>query len=119
MNDKRVDNTFINYRKAINNYEDQVDIEKQKLKKVEFMQDELISLNKNMETCIELLSKSIKGSNTTSRFEDMHNANRVFLLKSLSMLDEKKEELKKGINHLNEKKENMIEQNKQKTEMEG
>ena len=65
---KIADNRIEKSKKKIAQIDESIDIEKNKLKKIDNIQEEFVSLNKSINRCIELLSSSIKGTKTPSLF---------------------------------------------------
>lgn len=99
------------YKRSINETENKIDFEKRRIKDIENLQEEVVSLNKNLDECIKILEKSMQGPTTNYAFEDMHNNNRTFFVKTTSVLDEQIKNSQKKINSLSEKKEEQIKTN--------
>ena len=97
---KIADNRIEKSKKKIAQIDESIDIEKNKLKKIDNIQEEFVSLNKSINRCIELLSPSIKGTKTNHMLDEMFNNNNNLLKNVSSVLDEEKEETKKNISEL-------------------
>ena len=82
--------------------------EKKRLQKLDDMQEEIVALNKNLTKCIDLLSKSISGPVTNNVFNDMHNSNRLFYVKTSGIIDEESTNSKININRLYQEKDDVI-----------
>lgn len=111
MNDnklKEADNTIIQRKQRINKIDDMVDIEKSKIKKYSDMQENYYSLSKNIDKCIDLISRSIKGPNTVAIFDEMQNDNRKQMIETTEMLDSKIKESKDKVNKLYSEKNELI-----------
>jgi len=113
MDIKKADNSVITTKQNIEQIDDKINIEKERIRKLENIHEELISLNRNMDKCIEILSKSMKGPTSNVMFDDMHNSNRIFLLKTASNLTEQAELSRKNINKLYQEKDEIINTNKE------
>lgn len=116
MEKKKADNRTVNTKQKIKEIDDRLDIERKKLQKLDDMREEIISLNKNMDKCIDLLAKSIKGPVTKSIFNDMYDSNKIFFIKANSAIDEENNISKKEINKLYQEKDKLIKENKEKEE---
>lgn len=114
MEHKKADNTTINLKQKINELNNMIEEEKKKIKKLDSMQEEITSLNKNMNKCIELLSKSIESPTKDNMLSDMYNSNKSLYRNLTSSLDEEAEVSKKIINKLSQEKDNLIKENKKK-----
>lgn len=121
MNEKpqiKVDNRISTSKEKINKIDDELEIEKARLKKMDNMQEELHALNKSISKCIYLLSKSIKGPNTNNVFNDMNDSNRMLLENANATLEEEMADTKKNIHKLYEAKEEIIEEDRRKNQKE-
>lgn len=106
------------FKKRINEIDNQIDNEKKKIKKIDSIQEEVTALNKNLNKCIELLSISIKGEQKDKMLNDMYDKNKSFYINFSSTLDDEISITKKKINKLTEEKENIIKENKDKNKKE-
>lgn len=118
METKKIDNIVKTQKQKINELDNKLSAEKAKLRKIDAMQDSLYELNKNMNKCIELLSKSIVGPATNRFFNDMENNNRVFYAKSSAILEEESSDTMKNINNIYKEKIAEIEKRRKETEKE-
>ena len=100
MDTKRIDNNIKESKQKINEIDNMLNIEKKKIKTLEEMKETVYELNKNLNTCISLLSKSIKGKTADIIFNDMENANRRIYMKNNNLLEEGTNELTNGTNEL-------------------
>jgi len=116
MEKQQKENVKDYYKKRINKIDNKIDSEKQRIKKFDDIQEEVTTLNKNLNKCIELLSVSIKGKTKEKMLHDMFDKNKSFYANFSSTLDDEISLTKKNINKLNEEKENLIKQNKDKKE---
>ncbi len=112
MEEKRADNKVIETKQKINKIDDNLDSEKKKIKNLSDMQDSVNSINRNMDRCIELLSKSIKGPTTQNIFDDMHNTNRKFLINASQNIEDETTIARKNINELYKEKDRIIKESR-------
>ena len=104
-NNKKADNLSYDKKRIINDLEEQIYDNKNKLKELVKMQESLIALDFNINNCINLLSKSMKGANDEALYSDMQEVNRKNLFNSLDVIEKDVDILKKNINELRTKKE--------------
>lgn len=110
MKDREIDNEIIERKKKIDIIDDKIDVEKKKLKQMEGIWDELISLNKNLNKCIDILSRSMRAPNSKYIYDDMRASNNGFLVKATVGMEEYTEVLKKNIHKLSDEKDQLIRQ---------
>ena len=108
MDDKNIDNKILTTKEKINKIDNKLDIEKKRIKKLDNMQENVNSINKNINHCIYLLSKSVKGTNANHIFNDMYDTNNDVTKKMNKSIDEELALSKKGVNKLYEEKEKYI-----------
>lgn len=108
MEEKQADNRELTVKEKVNKIDDKLDAEKKRLQKLDDMQEEIVALNKNLTKCIDLLSKSISGPVTNNVFNDMHNSNRLFYVKTSGIIDEESTNSKININRLYQEKDDVI-----------
>lgn len=110
MKNKKIDNQILEKKRILNEMDDKIDLEKKKLKQMEGIWEELISLNKNLDKCIDILSRSMQGPNLGLVYDDMRDSNKRFLVKTSGSLEEYTEILKKNIDDLSAKREEIVHQ---------
>ena len=103
-NNKKADNLSYDKKRNINDLEEQIYDNKKKIKELVKMQESLIALDFNINNCINLLSKSMKGANDEALYNDMQEVNRKNLFNSLDVIEKDVDILKKNINELRTKK---------------
>ena len=103
-NNKKADNLSYDKKRIINDLEEQIYDNKKKIKELVKMQESLIALDFNINNCINLLSKSMKGANDEALYNDMQEVNRKNLFNSLDVIEKDVDILKKNINELRTKK---------------
>lgn len=118
MKDKKIDNEYVNYKREISQIDDAIDIEKQKLKRLDDMQEELAALNRNMEVCISLLAASVKGKNLGNVYRDIYDSNKRSCRKIGDAIDSTNSVATKKINNLYNDKYHLIEEQKKELEKE-
>lgn len=112
MEDKKIEDRFANLNNQIIRLEKMMDEEKIKIKKIDEIQEQLTSLTKNLNICIGLLARAMKGPNTQNIFNDMYDNNRSIYNNLTNELDEQIGLSEKNINKLIEEKDNLIEETK-------
>ena len=117
MKDNNKDEKSIkDIKRKVNEIDNRIDTEKIRIRKIAETQDHITSLRRNINWCIELLSKSMKGPTTQNRFDDMHNSNTLFYIKTASILDEESEKSRKNIVILSSEKDKIIKDSKDQKE---
>lgn len=121
MEVKKIDNTIVstkknettlNMKQRINEIDNMIDEERKKIKKIDVMQQDITTLNKNLNKCIDLLSKSVKGPTTHNMFNEMYETSRSLYVNLTSTLDEVAVSSIKSINKFSKQKDELIEENK-------
>ena len=113
-NDKKIDNRIISTKEKINNIDNRLDVAKRKIKNLQNMQENVNSIAKSMNRCIDLLSKSIKGPTVNNKFEDMRSTNKIFYAKTTASIEEETMGIRKTINELYKEKDELLKENRQK-----
>lgn len=114
MDNEKINNEYTTLNKKLLEIDTKVDDEKNKIKKIEELQEQVTSLNKNLSICIALLAKSMRGPTTQNMFNDMYNTNQSFYKNMTSSLEEENIEIQKSIGKLLDEKENAIKEYKDK-----
>ena len=104
----KLDNKILTTKEKINNIDDKLEAAKKKIKKLNDMQDNVNSIAKNMNRCIDLLSKSIRGPQVNGKISEMRKSNKVFLLKSTTSIEEETMKTRKDINELYKEKDTIL-----------
>ena len=100
MEKKTKDNKLLDNKKQIRQIDNLIDNEKNRLKKIDSMQESIVSVTKNMNQCIDLLSVSIKGTMNANLLNDMRDSNKTFYINMATTLDDESEISRKKINKL-------------------
>ena len=103
-----------NIKNRISEIDNNLDDSHKKMKEINEMHEELTALSKNINRCIELLTISIKGPNVERRLNDLLVRNQKSYSRFSSVLDEEMILTNREINKLNEERDNLIEQDKQR-----
>ena len=91
QDEKKMADNKININKAsINRIDNEIDSNKSKIKTLNDMEEGFVSLSKNIEKCVELLSMSMKGNHIESKLSDISESNQVYLKKVVSTIDDEK-----------------------------
>lgn len=106
-NRKLDENELPYYREKINDIENQIDYEKDKMRNLDDMEDIFVSLNNNINKCVEILRKSIKGKNTANKLNSIEENNKINFKKSIGNIEIEKEETKNNIINLYTEKDNI------------
>ena len=113
MDEKKADNIItgnipitenINTKRLISSLDSRIDGEKNRMKNLDEMEEMFVSLNKNITKCVELLNKSIKGKNITSKLNDIEENNRINFIKNMNSIDTERDQIKENLFRLNEEK---------------
>ena len=91
QDEKKMADNKININKAqMNRLDNEIDSNKSKIKTLNDMEEGFVSLSKNIEKCVELLSMSMKGNHIESKLSDISESNQVYLKKVVSTIDDEK-----------------------------
>ncbi len=113
MDGKKADNIIvgnipitenINTKKIISSLDSRIDGEKNRMKNLDEMEEMFVSLNKNITKCVELLNKSIKGKNITSKLNAIEENNRINFIKNMNSIDTERDQIKENLFKLNEER---------------
>ena len=101
---KKADNKISFNKTQINRLDNEIDSNKSKIKTLNDMEEGFVSLSKNIEKCVELLSMSMKGNHIESKLSDISESNQVYLKKVVSTIDEEKTNANDKIKNLYDEK---------------
>lgn len=113
MEEKKADNTILFKKKKINEIDDMLDLEKKNTKKLENLRENFCNLHKDMDKCIDLLSKSIKGKNVEIALSDMRASSEKLYNKTNENINIELKKIKKRVNKLYSQKEEIIKKKSQ------
>ncbi len=104
--DNKIDNdaSYSEYRKKLEDYNNKIDAEKDKIKDLEDIEDLYVSLNKSINECVSILRDSVKGKNVTNKLNAIEENNAINLNKTISDIDIKRNDIKNNIVLLNNEK---------------
>ena len=108
MEEKTADNTINKQKARIKEIDNKIDIEKDKTKQLDEIEEIVVSLNKNINKCLELLGVSIQGNNIDKRLSAIESENNVNYKKNISNIELHREVVQKNIKKLNDEKEKII-----------
>lgn len=108
MEEKKADNTINKQKVRIKEIDNKIDIEKDKTKQLDEIEEIVVSLNKNINKCLELLGVSIQGNNIDKRLSAIESENNVNYKKNISNIELHREVVQKNIKKLNDEKEKII-----------
>lgn len=108
MEEKKADNTINKQKARIKEIDNKIDIEKDKTKQLDEIEEIVVSLNKNINKCLELLGVSIQGNNIDKRLSAIESENNVNYKKNISNIELHREVVQKNIKKLNDEKEKII-----------
>ncbi len=103
---KKADNQISYNRIQINRLDNEIDSSKSKIKTLNDMEEGFVSLSKNIEKCVELLSLSMKGNNIEGKLGDISESNQMYLKRVVSTIDDEKTTTNDRIKNLYEQKDN-------------
>ncbi len=120
MQEKKADNKINESKIEIDKIDNKIAVSKEAIKNLDYIEDCLISLNKNLSTCIELLGTSMKGKKSNAILSKSDETRMISIKKSLSTIEQSRENEKNKIKKYNEyrdKLENQLkEQEKEESE---
>ncbi len=119
MEEKKADNT-INMANVIEieDINDQIDREKNYIKKLNELEDSLYDLKKNINESIELLNASIKGGNIGHKLDSIKVENNQSVYDISKNLDEAKLNSEQKLRELYDEKENKLEEEREENKEE-
>jgi len=112
MEEKKADNRLIENKNKMNEINSKLDYEKNKMKRLDDMEELFVSLNKDINKCVELLGESIKGKNVSRRLNSVQENNNINLRKGMVNIEEERESIKKNIVELSNEKDELIDKMK-------
>lgn len=83
---------------------DRIDVERQKMKNLDELEELFVSLNRNINKCVELLGRSIKGENIGRKLSAIEENNKVSFNKSIYNINSDREEVKNLLSRLNDER---------------
>ena len=83
---------------------DRIDVERQKMKNLDELEELFVSLNKNINKSVELLGRSIKGENIGRKLSAIEENNKVSFNKSIYNINSDREEVKNLLSRLNDER---------------
>lgn len=120
--EKTIDNKLVDNKAKLKVVNDKIDIEKQKMKNLDEIEELFVSLNSNINKCVELLSKSMKGENIGRKLGAIEESNKVNFNKSIYSINSNREDIKKKLSELSDQKDEVQElireENREKIEEE-
>ena len=106
--EKRIDNkildTLADNKQKIKMVDEEIDVEKQKMKDLDEIEGIFVSLNSSISKCVELLSQSIKGESIDRKLGAIEESNKVSFNNSIYNIDSEREEIKTRMKRLYDEK---------------
>ena len=102
MQEKKADNKINESKIEIDKIDNKIAVSKEAIKNLDYIEDCLISLNKNLSTCIELLGTSMKGKKSNAILSKSDETRMTSIKKSLSTIEQSRENEKNKIKKYNE-----------------
>ena len=106
--EKRIDNkildTLADNKQKIKMVDEEIDVEKQKMKDLDEIEGIFVSLNSSISKCVELLSQSIKGESIDRKLGAIEESNKVSFNNSIYNIDSEIEEIKTRMKRLYDEK---------------
>ncbi len=97
---KVADNRIYVNKIKINNIDNRIDSNKEKMKTLNTLEEGFASLSKSVEKCVELLGASMKGNKIERKLADISDSNKMYLRNVMSNIDDQKEDAKKELKEL-------------------
>ncbi len=107
--EKTIDNKLVDNKAKLKVVNDKIDIERQKMKNLDEIEELFVSLNSNINKCVELLSKSMKGENIGRKLGAIEESNKVNFNKSIYSINSNREDIKKKLSELSDQKDEVQE----------
>lgn len=102
---KKADNRIFESRNNFDLYDQRIDEERQKLKNIDQMKENLTDFNKTMNNCLGLLLY-VKGKQNSYKYNEMYNKNNLNYSKMISILEEEEHTCNRNINRFLEQNRN-------------
>ena len=112
MEEKKADNRLIENKNKMNEINSKLDYEKNKMKRLDDMEELFVSLNKDINKCVELLGESIKGKNVSRKLNSVQENSNINLKKGMVNIEEERANIKQNITKLSNEKDDLIEEMK-------
>ena len=103
MEEKKADNKIINTKKEIFNLEENLIQTKKGLNNLEILEDNFSRINRNLNECLELINYSIKNRKVNIKLQNLCDESSIYYGKTRSNLEEERDLIKKQINELDER----------------
>ena len=116
MEEKKADNKVLENKAKIKEIDSRIDDVKNRGKKLDDMEEIVDSLNKNIDKCLELLGKSVKGNNYEKRLDAYQTENKINYKKNIGYIEAQRDLIKNKITRLNKEKEDLIKENNKEEE---
>ncbi len=98
--EKKADNKIEKNKKK--KLEEKLDNERDLLKRLDGIEEEITSLKKNIDKCISLIGESIKGGNIQNVLESMLHDNNEYLFDTTEIIEQERKSSQKRINKIKE-----------------
>lgn len=103
MEEKKADNKIINTKKEIFNLEENLIQTKKGLNNLEILEDNFSRINRNLNECLDLINYSIKNRKVNIKLQNLCDESSIYYRKTRSNLEEERDLIKKQINELDER----------------
>ena len=110
---RKADNRILAIRKKNDALDEKIASEKIKLEKLTDMQESVDAIVENINECIDLLSKSIKGPNTENIFNDMYATNKTFQVNVSTNIENSQTDIKSRIDRMYKEKDRILEKSRE------
>ena len=111
--EKSADNAIFESRESVRYLEDAIYGQQQNLKNLDEMEETFLTLKKQINKCVDLLNRSMKGKNINSRLSEIEGNNNRLYDNRLEMIREKRKETKETISRLTQEKEDYLDKIKE------
>ena len=103
--EKRADNLSYDKKRTIADLDDKIYNNKKQINNLISIQDELISLDFNVNKCIDLLADNVKGEKNSILYDDVQQSGRKSFYSSLDIIEKNVDSLKRHVKDLMDQKE--------------
>lgn len=109
MEEKKADNRLLEIKKKNNKIDNKLAEEHNLINKLDSIEEELYSLKKTSNNCIELIRLSMKGGNINRVLESMIEDNKEYFSNTFAKIEEQRKFSQDRIKNLNQEKDKLKE----------
>ena len=115
MNEKAADNYMSEEKKEIKKIDNEIYNEKNKKNKIDNLEETFVSLNKNINKCIDLLYTSMKGGNVDKKLDSIREESEINYRRSVEDLDVERQRIDDKISQLSDERDELSDKIRQES----